>query len=117
MPTAQVELDDRHEALDWVVDVWHWKKSFRVRHEAALSISDPAPLKCMPLGTYFVIRSSIDRGSRMKVGSVTLLKSAPGRSCEMICDKTTESVCEAWWAWGRYSVSPLPWSGSTTADN
>lgn len=30
------------------------------------------------------MRSSIDRGSRMKVGSVTRLKSAPGRSWDMI---------------------------------
>lgn len=29
---------------------------------------------------YFVIRSNIDRGSRMKVGRTTLLRSAPGLS-------------------------------------
>ena len=33
---------------------------------------------------HFVIRSSMDLGSNMNVGSTTLLKSAPGRSCEMI---------------------------------
>lgn len=40
--------------------------------------------------THFVILSSIDLGSRMKVGKVTLLKSAPGRSCEMMCERTGE---------------------------
>lgn len=39
----------------------------------------------------FVILSSIDRGSRMKVGSVTLLRSAPGRSWLMMCDRTVSS--------------------------
>ncbi len=42
----------------------------------------------MPHGAYFVILSSILLGSRINVGNTTLLKSAPGRSCEMICDKT-----------------------------
>lgn len=35
-----------------------------------------------------VIRSNIDRGSRMKVGSVIRLRSAPGRSCEMMWVRT-----------------------------
>jgi hypothetical protein len=39
-----------------------------------------------------VILSSIDRGSRMKVGRVTRLRSAPGRSCEMICMSTFEEL-------------------------
>jgi hypothetical protein len=30
----------------------------------------------------------MDRGSRMKVGRVTLLRSAPGRSCDMMCMRT-----------------------------
>jgi len=38
---------------------------------------------------YFVIRSNIDLGSSMKVGSVTLLRSAPGRNCEMMWESTT----------------------------
>lgn len=43
-----------------------------------------------PLGvTYLVILSNIDLGSRKKVGKVTLLRSAPGRSCEMRCVKTS----------------------------
>jgi len=37
---------------------------------------------------YFVIRSSIDRGSRKKVGSVTLLRSAPGRNWEIMWEST-----------------------------
>jgi hypothetical protein len=40
----------------------------------------------------FVMRSSIDRGSRIKVGSVTRLKSAPGRSCDMMCESTASDV-------------------------
>lgn len=36
-----------------------------------------------------MIRSSIERGSRMNVGSVIRLRSAPGRNCEIMCDKTT----------------------------
>lgn len=39
---------------------------------------------------YFVIRSSIDRGSRMKVGRTTLLRSAPGLSCDMMWERTVE---------------------------
>ncbi len=39
---------------------------------------------------YFVILSSIDLGSRIKVGNVTRLKSAPGRSCEMMCERTED---------------------------
>ena len=37
-----------------------------------------------------MIRSSIDLGSRMNVGKVTLFRSAPGRNCDMICESTTE---------------------------
>lgn len=39
---------------------------------------------------YFVMRSSMLRGSRMNVGRVTLLKSAPGLSWEMMCPSTAE---------------------------
>jgi hypothetical protein len=38
--------------------------------------------------TYFVIRSSIDRGSRIKVGKTTRLRSAPGRSWEIMWVRT-----------------------------
>lgn len=37
---------------------------------------------------HFVILSSIDRGSRMNVGRVTRLRSAPGRNREMMCEST-----------------------------
>ena len=40
------------------------------------------------LKAYFVILSSMDLGSRMKVGRVTLLRSAPGRNCEMMWERT-----------------------------
>jgi hypothetical protein len=38
--------------------------------------------------THFVIRSSMDRSSRMKVGRVILDKSAPGRSWAMMWERT-----------------------------
>lgn len=38
--------------------------------------------------SYFVILSNIDRGSSMKVGRTTLLRSAPGLSCDMMCERT-----------------------------
>ena len=38
--------------------------------------------------SYFVILSSIDRSSRMKVGRVILDRSAPGRNCDMMCERT-----------------------------
>ena len=38
--------------------------------------------------TDLVILSNIDLGSSMNVGSVTLLRSAPGLSWEMMCDNT-----------------------------
>lgn len=39
-------------------------------------------------GYYLVILSNIDLGSKMKVGSVTLFRSAPGRSCDMMWERT-----------------------------
>jgi hypothetical protein len=50
-----------------------------------LSISQPMRRSaCVGCATHFVMRSSIDRGSRMKVGSVTRLRSAPGRSWDIM---------------------------------
>ena len=40
---------------------------------------------------YCVIRSSIDFGSKMNVGNVILLRSAPGRNCD-IMDRRTASM-------------------------
>ena len=34
----------------------------------------------------------MDRGSKINVGSTTLLKSAPGRSWDIICDRTIDVV-------------------------
>lgn len=39
--------------------------------------------------TYLVILSSMLRGSRIKVGNTTRLRSAPGLNCEMIWESTT----------------------------
>lgn len=52
---------------------------------------------------YFVIRSNMLRGSRMKVGKTTLLRSAPGLSWEMICDKTDDKVSNSGRDGGRLS--------------
>jgi hypothetical protein len=63
--------------------------------------------------SYFVMRSNIDRGSRINVGSVTRLRSAPGRSCDIRCMTT-----------GRDQVASLvqyhlllPCSGSMTVSS
>lgn len=42
-----------------------------------------------------MIRSSILRGSRMKVGRTTRLRSAPGRSWEMMCISTAQNQLSA----------------------
>jgi len=73
-----------------------------VTHEAvavllALSRHHTSPPAELDLcNSYLVMRSSMLLGSRMKVGKTTLLRSAPGLSWDMMCDRT------------------LPWSGSTT---
>ena len=87
VPTTQVKFDHRDKSLQRVINLRHRKKGFRMRHKAVRrAVSDS--LINQRLLTYFVILSSIDLGSRMKVGSTTLLRSAPGRSCEIICDST-----------------------------
>lgn len=48
-----------------------------------------SPPFAMCIEPYLVIRSSIDFGSRMNVGRVILLRSAPGRSCDIIDRRTT----------------------------
>lgn len=57
-----------------------------MRHEAIADGQRSAGTR--DLNAYFVIRSSIDFGSRMNVGRVTLFRSAPGRNCDMICEST-----------------------------
>lgn len=58
-------------------------------HETALRVRQ---VDCLHMvGSNFVILSSIDLGSKMKVGRVTRLRSAPGRNWDMIWDRT---VCK-----------------------
>lgn len=73
------------------------------------------PRNRMP--THFVILSSILRGSRIKVGSTTRLRSAPGRSCEIICERTipiTHQSSHSLLLVTCGKCIPFPWSGSTT---
>lgn len=96
MPAAEVELDDRDESFDGVLDLGDGEEHLGVAHETNESNSQQKrtfralrhkiELYVCP---YLVIRSSMLRGSRMKVGRTTLLRSAPGRSWEMMCDRTT----------------------------
>lgn len=86
MPSAQVELDDRQESLDRIIDVVHWQQSFRMGHKAAGFVS--AAVAFWVTRAYLVILSSMDLGSNMKVGRVTLLRSAPGLNCDIMCDST-----------------------------
>jgi len=88
VPTTEVELDHRDEALFWVFDCCHGKKSFGVLHEAVRTSA--ASLKQPKYKMYFVMRSNMLLGSRIKVGRVIRLRSAPGRSCEII-DISTDS--------------------------
>lgn len=92
MPATQIKLDNRNESLDGVVDEWYGEKHFGVAHEAVEVMS--AFRMCRRFRhsrsrwAYLVIRSSILRGSRMKVGRTTRLRSAPGRRLDMICMST-----------------------------
>jgi hypothetical protein len=51
-----------------------------------------SPLQPSYVYTHLVILSNILLGSRIKVGSTTRLKSAPGRSCEMMCERTIPRI-------------------------
>ena len=147
MPSTQVELHHGHKAFDWVVNFRHWQQCFRMRHEAIRVITlvptcfavSLCGAKAIPrqsgkfaetaAHTYFVMRSSIDRGSRMKVGRTTRLKSAPGRSWEMICESTTKSCQQRFHAFRPWAlcvssrpdisrdILPLPCSGSTISSS
>lgn len=88
MPATKIEFDHREKSLSRIIDLWHGQKGLRVCHEAIpISLSHPRILHSNP-STYFVILSNILLGSRINVGSTTRLRSAPGLSCEMICDNT-----------------------------
>jgi hypothetical protein len=88
VPATEVELDYRDEPLFWIFDCCHGKKSFGVLHEAVGTLT--ASLMLPKYKTYFVMRSNMLLGSRIKVGKVIRLRSAPGRSCEII-DISTDS--------------------------
>lgn len=72
-----------HEAKELLAEWWAWPWA------TAMAIAT----------TYLVILSSMLRGSRMNVGKTTLLRSAPGRSWEMMCESTVVllSVPSARW--------------------
>lgn len=86
MPAAQVEFDDGYKSLGRIVDGGNMQEHLGVAHEAATG-SARLPSK-QSSKTYFVILSSMLRGSRINVGKTTRLRSAPGRNCEMMCVRT-----------------------------
>lgn len=92
MPSTQIKLDHGNKTLDRVFDCGHRKEGIGVCHEARgcrqLSSQFAATAGSRELWAYLVMRSSMDLGSRMKVGSTTRLRSAPGRNCEMMCERT-----------------------------
>lgn len=95
MPPTQIEPDNGNEALEGVIDGGHGKEGFGVCHEAVFTCQlIRSPYIHSAQKTDFVILSSMDRGSRMKVGNATRLRSAPGRSWEMICERTALSTLE-----------------------
>jgi hypothetical protein len=113
VPSTQVEPHHRHKSLHRIVDFRHREQRLRVCHEAISRLA--IYLSVLNTGTHFVILSSILLGSRMKVGSTTRLRSAPGRSWLMICDKTKHSLHQSpLLLLGRNISSPFPCSGSTT---
>lgn len=71
-----------------------------MRHEAVDGMIS-CVIGAIGTGEYFVILSSIDLGSRMKVGNVTRLKSAPGRSWEMMCERTEEGRLSSVKVWAQ----------------
>lgn len=81
MPTAKIEFGDGNKSVQRVFDLWHWQQSLWVRHEAGcIRVSYAHSSYQASLLPYLVILSSMERGSRMNVGRVTLLRSAPGLS-------------------------------------
>lgn len=84
MPTTQVELDYGNKTLGGIVYERDREEHFRMAHKAKSNVSSTWHRVSRRITAYFVILSSILRGSRMKVGKTTRLRSAPGRSCEMI---------------------------------
>lgn len=88
VPSTEVEFGHCDEALDGVLNLGEREESLRVGHEAVRLSASSRSRILREYSSHFVMRSSIDRGSRMKVGRVTRLRSAPGRSWEMMCEST-----------------------------
>lgn len=91
MPATEVELDDREEALGGVIDGGDVQEHLGVTHEAMQVSACTEKYVQIATVTDFVILSSMLRGSRMKVGRTTRLRSAPGRSCEMMWERTARA--------------------------
>lgn len=93
MPSAQVELDHGDETFEGVIDIGHRQQGLGVCHETDRRINGVSDRNFVTdiVSTYFVMRSSMDRGSRMKVGRTTRLRSAPGRSCEIMWERTNRA--------------------------
>lgn len=94
MPTTEIKLDYGDEALDRVVDMWYREEHLGMAHKATFNLGQPLlsrvryAISWRYRDTHLVIRSSMLRGSRMKVGKTTLLRSAPGRSWDMMWVRT-----------------------------
>lgn len=89
MPATEVELDNRDKSFDRIVDLGYREEHFGMAHEAVRETDSACgPTRCDCGRAHFVILSSMLRGSRMKVGSTTRLRSAPGRSWEMMWPST-----------------------------
>lgn len=80
VPAAEVEFDDGDESFDRIFDIGYGQEQFRVAHETYETVVSLWHGEVLIRVVYFVIRSNMLRGSRMKVGRTTRLKSAPGRS-------------------------------------
>ena len=125
MPTAQVELGHLDESRNRIFHLRHRQEHLRVRHEAISPCQHSSPSsQNIDDHTHFVIRSSILLGSSMNVGSVTRLRSAPGRSCDIMCMRTfcvrllvsSSTNGSSWSMYHVYDV-PLPCSASTTVSS
>lgn len=140
MPSSEVELYDAEEALDGVVDGGEVEEHLGMAHETVAKRErrwSAREKRRERTESHFVILSSMLLGSRIKVGKTTRLRSAPGRSWEMMWERTARGeVCmsarvdrrrpgrrrrvikargyNAEQEAKRGGSSPLPWSGSMT---
>lgn len=100
MPATEIELDDGDKSIDGVVQSGDVKQHLGMAHETNGRDGQSAGAK-RRLGvgggggmTHFVILSSMLRGSRIKVGRTTRLRSAPGRSWEIMWERTAERMID-----------------------